>query len=372
MGESRDGSTLVDTSGAIDCDCHPHFREGISDLAPYLDDAWKKRIGVGETWATGLPGAEFRMPFTFYVNPGGSMRPDAVPPSGGPPNSDPKFTIEDLLDRYRLKAAVLIGGHVLGIGGFADADLAAAISSAYNHWMMDKWLKTDKRFKGSILVAPQDPIKAVAEIEKWGGEDAMVQVFIPNMQLSLGKRHFWPIYEVAEHYRLPVATHPGGEAAGANGPMTALDTPSYYMDWHTSLDQVYQRHAISLIAEGVFERFPKLKVGLVEGGFAWLPAVMWKMDKNWKGLREEVPWVKRLPSEYMVDHIRVTSQPMPEPPTPHHMTYILEMMQADKMLMFSTDYPHWDGDSPEFAFRRVPEELRKRIFIENPLNYYRL
>lgn len=361
------------TSGAIDCDCHPHFKEGVRDLAPYLDETWKARMGVGtESWAKGLPASEFRLPHPWYVNPGGGMRVDAVPPDGGPPNSDPAYTVVEHLDRFDLGASVLLGGHVLGISGFADGDLAAAIAAAYNHWVIERWCDVDSRFKGSILVAPQNPERAAEEVDKWAGDDRMVQVFIPNMHESFGKRHFWPIYEVAEHHGLPVATHPGAEAAGINGPMTAVDVPSYYMDWHTSLDQVYQRHAISLVAEGTFEQFPRLKFGLIEGGFAWLPAVMWKMDKNWKGLREEVPWLTRLPSEYMIDHIRVTTQPMPEPPKKKHLHYIFEMMHADKMLMFATDYPHWDGDSPDFALRMIPKELHHKVMVETPMDYYRM
>jgi uncharacterized protein len=41
----------------------------------------------------------------------------------------------------------------------------------------------------------------------------------------------------------------------------------------------------SLVIEGVFERFPLLKVVMVESGFAWVPAFAWRLDKTWKALR---------------------------------------------------------------------------------------
>ena len=54
--------------------------------------------------------------------------------------------------------------------------------------------------------------------------------------------------------------------------------------------QVFQSQLLSLIVEGVFDRFPNLRVALIEGGLTWLPSLMWRFDKEWKGLRREVPW----------------------------------------------------------------------------------
>lgn len=359
-------------AGAVDCDFHPHFKRGIEDLAPYLGDAWRRRVNVGsESWAKGLPGAEFRFPFTSYTNPGGSMRLDTVQDDGLPPASDPAVVVEQLLDRFDLGASILIGGHVLGLSGLADADLAAAIAAAYNEWMADVWLDADPRFKGSILVGPRDPLKAAAEIERWAGDERMVQVFMPNMPLAAGKRHFYPIYEAAERHGLPIALHPGGEAAGVNGVLVALDAPSYYIEWHSRLGGVYQAHVTSLICEGVFQRFPGLRVAIVEGGFAWLPDLIWRLDKNWRGLREEVPWLDRLPSEVIFDHLRVTSQPLYEPDDRGHLLAMLEMMRADRMLMFSCDYPHWDADDPIAAWTRMPPELVRRVMHDNPRELYR-
>jgi len=98
--------------------------------------------------------------------------------------------------------------------------------------------------------------------------------------------------------------------------------------------------------------------------------VMWRFDQEWRSLRAEVPWVKRPPSEYIVEHFRFTSQPIAEPPTSKQHLQLLEMMQADKTLLFSSDYPHWDFDNPKHVFQEAPEELRRRIFFESASEIY--
>ena len=75
----------------------------------------------------------------------------------------------------------------------------------------------------------------------------------------------------------------------------------------------FQAHLVSLLTEGVFERFPGLRVVMVEGGVAWLRAADVAAGRYWKALRSEVPWVRRPPSEYLRDHVRLGTQPLERP-----------------------------------------------------------
>src|SRR5205814_2107815 len=65
----------------------------------------------------------------------------------------------------------------------------------------------------------------------------------------------------------------------------------------------YMAHLISLVTEGVFQKFPPLKFVLVEGGVSWLPPLMWRFDKNWRAQRQTTPWLDRPPSEVVTEHI---------------------------------------------------------------------
>jgi predicted TIM-barrel fold metal-dependent hydrolase len=111
-------------------------------------------------------------------------------------------------------------------------------------------------------------------------------------------------------------------------------------------------------------------VVITEGGLGWVPDVMWRLDKNVRGLRDEVPWVRRLPSEYIVDHVRFTSQPLPEPRRRQHLHVLCEIAHAERTLMFSSDYPHWDYDDHRHALTSLPREIRRRVEVENAVETY--
>ena len=139
------------------------------------------------------------------------------------------------------------------------------------------------------------------------------------------------------------------------------------------MPQSFQAQVISLVCEGVFEAFPRLKIVLIEGGFAWLPSLMWRLDMSWQRLKAEAPHLRRLPSEYIRDHFWFTTQPMEEPPVRGHFRRLLDQLDMNDRLMFATDYPHWDFDSPAHAVpEKLPPDLEAKIMAGNARALYRL
>jgi predicted TIM-barrel fold metal-dependent hydrolase len=135
----------------------------------------------------------------------------------------------------------------------------------------------------------------------------------------------------------------------------------------------FQDQVVSFVCEGVFERFPTLKIVLIEGGFGWLPALMWRLDASWKRLKDEVPQLKRAPSEYIREHFWTTTQPVEEPHRPSDFPILLRHLDMTDRLMFATDYPHWDFDAPDQALPgRLDADLERRVMADNARALYRL
>jgi uncharacterized protein len=358
----------------VDCDVHPITKKGLGELRPFLSRAAQRRLGLDERrdlTTTGHREAVSIPRNMLYVNQAGVLRDDARAPDGSAPGADPAFTARQLLDANGIDRAVLIGGEVLGLGAMPDPDAAAMIASAYNRWLATTWFDADDRYRGYLVVGAQDPLLAAQEIRRAAEDERFVGVLLPLTGILMGQRHYYPIYEAAHEVGVPVAVHPNsGEGIFRTSPPMAGGTPTYYVEWHSGLSQVFQANLISLVCHGVFERFPNLKVILTEGGLGWLPDVMWRLDKNVKGLRDEVPWVRRLPSEYIVDHVRFTTQPLPEPKRRNHLHVLCEIARADRTLMFSSDYPHWDFDDPRHALASLPPAIRQRVSSDNAVETY--
>ena len=339
----------------IDCDIH-EMLPAYEHLFPYLDEQWIRYIIPGLWKPQGLPYG--------WPTPGGVAMVDAWPENGAPPGSDFKLFEKQLLDKYNLKYGILTGA-------FWPSDVNTqpefknALATAYNDWQIDKWLNQDKRLLGSIHINCHDPIAAAEEIERLGKHPQMIQVMISVIPEAMGKPFYHPIYEAAERNKLAIGFHLSGSTR------SVLGLNPYFIDWYTTRIQNYQSIVSNMIVHGVFEKFPNLKVMMIEGGFSWVVPLMWRLDMTYRSFRREVPWLKRLPSEYIRDNFRFTTQPM-EDPDPKHMMQMIEML-GPEMICFASDYPHWDFDDPYRAFSTMmPKEWKQRILYDNAYEFYGL
>jgi predicted TIM-barrel fold metal-dependent hydrolase len=335
----------------IDTDIHE--RVLYKDLVSYLDNPWKRYI-TDCHWLQ-----EKHIPYT-QPTIAGVDRADAILPDGRPAGTDLEFMQKQLLDECGHEYGILTGAldpSPSSMHGWYE--MAAALATAYNNWQIDNWLEKDERLYGSVQIAAQDPQSAVREIERVGSHPKMVQVMLPIDDIMWGDPYYHPIYEAAQRHNLMIAMH-HNEPPVYNGKF-----PRYFIEWHTLIPTAHMMQITNMVFNGVFEKYPELKLIMIEGGFTHVPHLMKKMDQQYKELRHEVPWIKRMPSRIIREHIRFTTQPLEEL-SKKVFLQLLEQMESDEIICFSTDYPHWDYDSPLEALPpNLGEELRKKIFSEN-------
>ena len=349
------------TLGIIDCDIHPSMKSPRA-LDPYLSARWRKHLAEYGKFNCGIYADRGTYP---RFSPATSRR-DAWPPGGGSPGSDVPFMREQLLDAYNIAYGVL--EPLIGVNTSRNLDEAAALCSAANDWQAHEFVEPEPRLRASILVPQDDPEASVKEIEKRAGDWRFAQIQLGSKTSEpLGRRRYWPIFAAAQANNLSIGLHIGGTQ---NNAPSAGGWPQFYIEDHHVLVHSMQSQAASLILEGVFETFPNLKICLIEGGFAWAPSLGWRLDAHWAKMRDEVPQVKRPPSEYMRTNLWFATQPVEEPENPEDLRQVFEWIGWDRMV-YSSDYPHWDFDDPKHAFRfKMTEQEERMLFRDNALNVY--
>jgi uncharacterized protein len=339
----------------VDSDIHPHALP--REILPRLSAQHRRRW---EMFGSRIPG-----PPEIYPRVRNSgFRLDAWP-EGGFPGSDLQMVRDQLLDEYGVDYGILIPlqGHSWGV---EEPGYAAALCGALNQWLAEEWLDQEPRLRSSIAISAESPDLAAEEIRRWAGDPRFVQVLLSTgSESGFGNRRYWPIYRAAAEAGLPIAAHTGGleQHRGAGW-------PSFYLEEHVWNGNMMAALVMSMLSEGVFEEFPSLQVICIEGGIAWAGPLMWALDDAWEKLREDVPHLRKPPSEIIREHVWFTTQPVEEPDDPRDLAVALDHIGMNDRIMFASDYPHWDFDSPRQAPRLFPAPLRRQIMGENACRLY--
>lgn len=342
----------------VDCDIHVYPNE-LSDLKPYLP---KRFQDVKVDYPTGN-----------WINPVGNIQENAILDQEKV-TFDSALLCESYLDKLNIDHGIITGGGLnLRASVMPDRRYATALTRAYNDWLISEWLEEDERLKGSISVNPQSPQAAAEEIDRVGDNQNIVQVIIGSgTKIALGEQRYWPIYEAAVEKGLPVAIHAGSEGYGVANPNTGAGYPGSYLEKHSVIPANFMGQLLNLVFEGAFVEFPNLRIVMVGGGYSWIPSFLWRIDKAWKGLTDDMPWVENPPSEYVHEQMRIVTHCIDEPRRREHIESMLEMVNAEEILMFGSNYPHWDSYAPGNDLPELSDSLRQSIFSETATELYEL
>ena len=230
-----------------------------------------------------------------------------------------------------------------------DPNTAHAVARAHNRAMLD-FCSADERLLPALYVPILDielAVAAAGEAIRDGAAALMLPSACPQHH---GPSHvgFDPLWALAEEAGIPIVYHVGGGTAlnptyKENGLPPVKDfiggDDNFTSVSYLSIPEAPMQTLATLIIDGVLDRFPRLKFGVIEMGAAWVPGWMRSMDSAAGAFGKNEERLQKLsltPSEFVRRQVRVT-------PYPHEDAGWIIRNSGPEVCLFSTDYPHVEG-----------------------------
>ena len=382
-------SNSVDTRGAIDAD--GHILEPPDLWEKYLEPQYRSRAIRIRTNNEGLEYLEYDgqpsrlMPPGFPGTLGGMGAPDIIPSAersyvrSAPFGSmDPKERMQRLDQEGLAKAVLYPTLGILWEPEISDPEIACAYTRAYNRWIMDFCADSDGRLVPIAHISLSDPALAATETERALSAGAKGIFFHPFTwtKKSPGHPDYARLWAIAQEHGAPVALHP------------TVDPPS--LDVHRRFDELAQHEPFEftwyfdvLVAQGmqqafvslfhyrIFDRFPTVKVVVLESQAGWIGQLIDRMDAVSQGPLMPKAGLKDLPSSYFKRQCYVSIDP-DERAVAGIIPYI-----GDDRFFWASDFPHPDHTASYMhelseMLAPLPDVSRRRILSENVTAAFKL
>jgi predicted TIM-barrel fold metal-dependent hydrolase len=287
----------------------------------------------------------------------------------------------------------MLWGPLDPIPAIQDPEFVHACQQAYNDWVAEYCAAAPSRLKAAATIPIQDLELALAEtrraIEHLGLCGIMLRSASPDPAVPFNHPHFDRLWALCQDLDIPVALHPATHVDFPNAVrlFDLINREANVSVNNRGTDQLRGGGAIShavgapvdaivclgrFIMGGVCERFPRLRVLILESGGGWLPAILHTMDEEIHARPKEREWLSQLPSEYFARQCWISF--VPDDPT---LVPTVQLLGDDRVL-WATDFPHLDGIYPgavetlQRTTTSLPAESRARIAGANALAAYGL
>jgi predicted TIM-barrel fold metal-dependent hydrolase len=347
-------------------DADVHVNDTPAALAPYMAMPWRKSLEA----LAGTPARYLDVP-GFAP----SFKLDPPIPGGHPTRSvNTAAELREGLSALGIDLAVLFPDHLLLFAPLPHIEYATELSHAYNRWLLAEWLAREEGLYGALLACPQNPEDSARQIERYAREEKVVAVYLPTAGVNplWGHRKYDPILAAAEAADLPVLLHSVTLVSPAF-PFQLDQFENHFARQILAHSFAMQANLVSLMHSGVPARYPRLKVGFTEAGVAWVPYMMWRLDKYYHEYRRMVPFLERRPSEYIKEQMWFATQPLEEPDDAHDLVAAIKLFDGEERTLFASDWPHHDFDHPKAVLKLpMPPEMKRKIMGENALALFNI
>ncbi len=326
----------------VDVDAHHYENESLDEFLPFMEnDVLRQLVLAGRAKGRGSVVPNVAVGFQDM---GGRIT--RYPMRGSEKTAQGKLRDVELghrwMDAMSVDYSCLFPTLMLAIGLHPDPAMEVELCWAYNRWLTEKALpEGGGRFYSMLTLPFSDADAALRQIETFGARKYVTGFMITCVR-SLAVHHnaHMKIYRALEERGLALSFHsainptePVFKSLNRFASVHALGFPFYNI-----------LHLTNWVTNGLGERLPKLPVIWIEGGLAWIPFVMQRLDHEYMLRSSEYPLLKKKPSDYMRD-MYYASQPM-EAENLRALACTFEMINAQTQLLYASDYPHWDFDLP--------------------------
>ena len=266
-----------------------------------------------------------------------------------------------IMDEYGIAMQVL-SSNGSSLQDLKPDDLAQKLTIDFNDRMAEAIRKYPKRYAGLCGVAPQNPDAAAKEIDRALSKLKLNGAFIASHTNGeyLDNPKFTPIWEVLAQHDAPLYLHPRDMHPGVPA---VMKVPGFTVGWGYATEASI--HVIRLMAGGVFDRFPKLRLVIGHMGEAmpfWIDRMDNRYEWEFNSSGNKKP-MKRLPSDYLRDNFHITTSGMNYWP---QLKLAIEVMGIDKV-MFAVDYPQEEHRPAVETIDKAPlsKEDRAKFYYRN-------
>ena len=243
-----------------------------------------------------------------------------------------------------------------------DPNLSLALCQAYNNWVHEFCQHSPDQLKFSAMLPMHDVNLACAELVRCVTELGAVGSFVRPNRVN---GHFWhsnywnPLFALHEELDVTLGFHEGTGAAYSH--MNVLYGENRFYRHVASHWIEMQQTMIAMLIAGVFEFYPKLRVGYLEAQNSWVPGILTRIEWDYPQYRDShAPYLSLTPKEYFQRNCWAAVEGS-EP----EIESTANLIGADRMCI-STDYPHFDSNFPNVSnnlLANVPREMAAEIFM---------